>query len=445
VKEYDEWLTPDQHEIDSLALSLFSHPDVKAARARGVARLQGSLQAEVFDAPATFDAAVEELLFAALQTAANDDPGRPKAIWSCRMPYTVDGQRVPGCRYIGDLPDRVYRNICVSTDFRYEIVGWRHPTHPSVDDFSVDSLLPPVVLGHAQAALQAPDGIDVDDDGSFTITADATPADGRRNHLHLPPGTKTIWVRDTLQDWAGQVPNRVSVRLLDGTPGPARTRDETAANGVAIFNQCIDMTLALFENSLMAQPVNTLTAFLRGVNWGVAGAVLAYNRFELDDDEALIITLNPISARYLGVVATDPWMCSIPYDIRCSSLNNVQAQANTDGSYTFVLGPRDPGVHNWIDTAGLRTGIMLARWELLSETPAVAAETDGKPAAMFAPENTVHEAVGETRVVKVGDVPGAVPPGQARVTLEEREELVAARAASYQVRVTGEPVAARKI
>ena len=442
---YQEWLTPDQRAIDSLALSLFDHPEVMVARQLGVERLKDSFQSEVLDAPATLAEAVDNLLFAALHTAANNDPGRPKLIWSARLPYAADGQSFPGCRYVGDTPDRVYRNIGVSADYRYEIKGWRHPTHPSVDDFSVDSLLPPVVLGRAQAALQAPGGIDVDADGSFTITADSTPADGRRNHLYVPPGTSTIWVRDTLQDWASQVPNQARVRLLEGEPGPERSRDEIAADAAATFKHCVDMTLAVFDNSLRDKPVNTLPAFLRGVNWGVAGGVLAYNRFDLDDDQALIVTLNTLGARYLGLVATTPWMVSVAYDVHCSSLNNVQAQANTDGSYTFVLSPQDPGVHNWVDTGGLRTGVMLARWELLSETPALAQGGDGKTVADFAAENTVEGAVRETRVVKTRDVFETVPAGQSRVTPEQRKKLVAARKASYQVRVTGEPIAAPKI
>ena len=46
---------------------------------------------------------------------------------------------------------------------------------------------------------------------------------------------------------------------------------------------------------------------------------------------------------------------------RTSSLNPAQSIPNADGSYTFVLSLRDPGVHNWIDPCGLGEGILTLR------------------------------------------------------------------------------------
>ena len=33
----------------------------------------------------------------------------------------------------------------------------------------------------------------------------------------------------------------------------------------------------------------------------------------------------------------------------------------SDGGYRFVVSPRDPGVHNWVDTGGLSQGVLYAR------------------------------------------------------------------------------------
>lgn len=41
------------------------------------------------------------------------------------------------------------------------------------------------------------------------------------------------------------------------------------------------------------------------------------------------------------------------------------AKPNADGSYTYVVGPEDPGVANWLDTAGLHDGYILLRWQQL--------------------------------------------------------------------------------
>jgi hypothetical protein len=43
------------------------------------------------------------------------------------------------------------------------------------------------------------------------------------------------------------------------------------------------------------------------------------------------------------------------------SLNKAQSVANPDGTYTYVVSPIDPGLANWIDSDGLREGIITLR------------------------------------------------------------------------------------
>jgi hypothetical protein len=55
-------------------------------------------------------------------------------------------------------------------------------------------------------------------DGSFTITVDSTPADGRPNHLQLPSDATLIAARNTLSDWNTQVPMSLSIERVGGPP-----------------------------------------------------------------------------------------------------------------------------------------------------------------------------------------------------------------------------------
>ena len=41
----------------------------------------------------------------------------------------------------------------------------------------------------------------VDSDGSFTITVDSEPADGRPNHVQTTPAAHEFYIRDVLLDW----------------------------------------------------------------------------------------------------------------------------------------------------------------------------------------------------------------------------------------------------
>ena len=133
-------------------------------------------------------------------------------------------------------------------------------------------------------------------DGTFTITLDAEPDNGRRNHLQLPANAATLVVRDTLADWTRQLPNHVAVSRL-GEQHPA------ARDGDAMIRDCADQIVrsaaitAQFVDAVWQRPANRVDPYVRDLGWGM----LALNRFELRDDEALIVTIDPVSAGYVSV------------------------------------------------------------------------------------------------------------------------------------------------
>ena len=154
---------------------------------------------------------------------------------------------------------------------------------------------------------------------------------------------------------------------------------------------------------------NAYMPFVRGGGWGFA----ANGNFRVGSDEALIVTLDPVGARYVGFDLTDPWLVSREHIAATGSLNNRQIQANADGTYTYVVAPQDPGVANWVDTGGLHEGKLLIRWQVLPAS----AKADG--------------AVREVKVVKVADLKGALPVGFKAVNPNQRQALRAARAQDY--------------
>ena len=139
--------------------------------------------------------------------------------------------------------------------------------------------------------------------------------------------------------------------------------------------------------------------------------------FALADDEALVITLDALGAGSLGVQLADPWGVAYEYIDRTSSLNQSQASANVDGTFTYVISARDPGVHNWLDPDGGTSGILVARWQVLPK------EVDPK------------KAVRRVEVVKISALRKALPTGTHIVTTEERELQRAERARQYARRL----------
>ena len=72
---------------------------------------------------------------------------------------------------------------------------------------------------------------------------------------------------------------------------------------------------------------------------------------------------------------TNLWTVTGDYWDEQTSLNNAQAVANPDGTYTFVISPTDPGVRNWVSTGGLNQGTVSIRFQDLD--PRFDRDTDG--------------------------------------------------------------------
>ena len=89
--------------------------------------------------------------------------------------------------------------------------------------------------------------------------------------------------------------------------------------------------------------------------------VYVMGRFDLAPDEAFVVDLNDGGAEYFTVPLSNIWGTTLDILDRTGSLNKAQSVANEDGSYTYVIAPTDPGVANWIDSDGLREGILTLR------------------------------------------------------------------------------------
>jgi hypothetical protein len=120
-------------------------------------------------------------------------------------------------------------------------------------------------------------------------------------------------------------------------------------------------------------------------------------RWELEPDEALILEVEPPDGIYWSYSLGNPWWETIHYGRHQSSLNAHQALVDSDGLVRVVLCGRDPGISNWLDTAGYSNGAMILRCVRTATAPTPA-----------------------TRVVTFGDIASALPADTARVTADER-------------------------
>jgi hypothetical protein len=83
--------------------------------------------------------------------------------------------------------------------------------------------------------------------------------------------------------------------------------------------------------------------------------------WKLAPDEALIIEVTPPEGLYWGYSLGNIWWETIDYGNRQSSLNGFQAVVDGDGKVRVVVAHQDPGVANWLDTAGHSQGPIILR------------------------------------------------------------------------------------
>lgn len=121
------------------------------------------------------------------------------------------------------------------------------------------------------------------------------------------------------------------------------------------------------------------------------------------------------ASRQLATLQSEQWQYE--YRHRTSSLNNAQAQRDVAGTYTFLVAPRDPGYHNWIDTSGFGLGTLVLRWQALPGTR--------NPA----------DAIRAVKVLKRAELAGQLPAGQSRLSSAERRRQRAERERDYRSRL----------
>jgi hypothetical protein len=258
----------------------------------------------------------------------------------------------------------------------------------------------------------------LNDDRTFTITVDSSPADGRPNHVRSSPEAHEFYIRDVMLDWARDEPNELRIERLGAAPSTApRTLDQQAQLTAEFMLRYANFTLGLSRRTLQRAPNEFALAYSADQGGALRNQFYSSGHFRLADDEAFVVDVNDGGARYFVVPLANVWGTTMDIVDRTSTLNKAQSTPNADGTYTYVLCPDDPGVHNWLDTCGLREGMLTLR---MAEFP------DQKPRADLA---------GRGRVVKLSRLRDELPAGTVWVSPDERARQRRERRAAYTRRL----------
>ena len=260
--------------------------------------------------------------------------------------------------------------------------------------------------GIASTANALVDELDVDSNGDFEVVLSAQQCGG--NWMPIEGDAPTLTVRHFFYDWDSEVPSRLHIERI-GDPvaaaAPPAVSDAAVSRQVVALGDFVRDNLAFFLQFGAAAPPNS---FLPPIDRTAMGAAAenkpVIGRWELGPDEALIMEVVPPEGVYWSYSLGNPWWETIHYGRHQSSLNGHQADIDADGVVRVVLCDRDPGVANWLDTAGFSNGAMILR--------CVRTETAPTP---------------DVRLVAFDDIDAALPADTRLVTADERAAVLERR------------------
>jgi hypothetical protein len=323
------------------------------------------------------------------------DPDRPRFL---RNPDSHS-------RWGAENADNGYLWTRIRPDAVYRISGERG----SAFDFLIEVKEGYMQLGHDRnfATLTAAD-LEIGPDGLFEVILAAERPAGqdsvRASWLPLDPDARYVAIRQFFLDWENETPARFRIEREGDAGEPPPFESAGAARRLEEAGAWIEGTARFFGEwvpRLREQHRAGVILPARKFAGGADDIWYGNDLYRLADDEALIVETELPDARYWSFQLCDLWFRSADYANRQTSINASQAWLDRDGRFRCVVAHRDPGVGNWLDTAGHREGVLQYRWVWSRSNP--------QPTA---------------RVVKHDGVRAALPPGTPEITPAERRRIL---------------------
>ena len=286
----------------------------------------------------------------------------------------------PTKKLLGDNPDALYYGAVTDPAGTYRIRG--NVQGACYTSFSVESGAQEGRLSNGVVATLNDTEFDIAADGSFEIIAGPDPQP--KNWLRLAPDAGSIttrhyweWDRNVAADPTFHVP--LWIEPLED-PGPAPPMDDAAVaagiHRVINFVRGVTIDFPDIPADVMPAWVSRVVNRFSGSQAGQSNTDIGYAAkdndyrqtvYELDPDQALVMRGRFPRCRFANVVLWNHQLQTPPYRYRRVSLNRRQVHYENDGSFKMIVAHRDPGVPNWIDAAGQRTGMVFWRFLMPEE------------------------------------------------------------------------------
>ena len=328
------------------------HPDVRAEGIRALSRY---------------------VTFGLEQCLERADPARPEF---------VDVQTTIR-KYMGDNPDQTYFSASVSGDRSYRINA------TMADAVAVEIGVYAGSFG-SSGGRRLVDAVEdttlqVDPEGGYELLLTPDPESGNPNQLRLDPDASSVLIRTYFTDLNVRLahPRPTIEAIPSGGPSPMLT-PEQLRRGLEFAALHATGSFGWWVNQRKKVPSEVpLNAFPPLPDEGdlLTPENVRYlsGDWQLAPNEALVVDFDPSGgADYWAWVLLSHWGETVDWRNRTAVINGDTAVRRDDGSVRLVVAHQDPGLPNWLDTAGHPQGSLSLRW-FRSHAPLPEAETQVVP------------------------------------------------------------------
>jgi hypothetical protein len=273
-----------------------------------------------------------------------------------------------------DNPDNYYQSAPINADFDYKITG----TRGTVDYLGFGTVINRYSSGGGMKTDGFLDSSDMEigDDGFIEVIVSQRKQPG--NWLPMGPETNSINVRQTFQDRRSETKAEIQIeRIGCGDERPEPLSAEKLEKALLGAVQFVKNTTGLFEGwaegflPTMNEVAPADQNFCQAIG-GDPNIYYFHSAWELADDEALIIDAPTIpNCQTWNFVLQNWWMESLDYRHHQIHFNKHTAAYKPDGSVCIVVAHQDPGLPNWVETAGHNRGTLCWRWIGAEQHPPV--------------------------------------------------------------------------
>jgi hypothetical protein len=326
----------------------------------------------------------------------------------------------PYCKLGGDAADFTYQQAWIDGKSEYKISGNRGTAR--FFNVTVQGARPEKIPGTDQPSLHDPFGdipeanlfgqqLETAWDGSFELYVGGP----RRGPNWLPTTTasRKLFIRQGFDRW-DELPSRMRIERLGMTdprplPTPEAIVDAIDWAGRFVDGLMSDWPEHPYHYSTMSTNPAHPNAFPENDPLGAAesdqrrGRAAGSMCWRLAADESLIVEFDSPNSFWM-MSNMGSFFNSMDYLYRPVSYTPSRTKVDRDGKVRLILCHEDPGYHNWLDTQGFVLGNLTFRNLQSSTSPEI-----------------------RTRLVKRSALSDALPGDTAKVSAEERVQLMRVR------------------